>query len=248
MDTRFWGPSAWQLFHLIAFTSDHPDDVLNAMKDILPCRFCRESTTQFVKEHPLRVCGEPSGRCDPGKWLYDLHNRVNAKLRRQAKDDPTVVDPGDDPSFEEVKARYLAMKPTAVPGRDFLFAIATNYPDAPEPQDMATQRTFLHALATVYPFERLRKVYARTIQAHEPTLGSRTAYQHWMYGLLKQLSKAIGKDLPSFKGYAQHVAYYKSGCAKRTYHGKTCRKLAGGGRTKDRDRRRTYRVSHQRLL
>ena len=239
-DTRFWGPSAWQLFHLVAFRSEHPDDVLNAMKDVLPCRFCRESTTQFVKDHPLRG--------DPGKWLYDLHNRVNAKLRMQAKMDPTVVDPGDDPSFEDVKARYLAMKPTAVPGRDFLFAIATNYPDAPEPQDMATQRTFLHALAKVYPFEKLRTVYARIIGAREPSLGSRKAYQQWMYGLLKALSRAVGKDLPSFKGYAQHVAYYKSGCTKPTYRGKTCRKLAGGGRTKDRDRRTTYRVSHQRLL
>jgi hypothetical protein len=240
IDTRFWGPSAWQLFHLIAFKAEHPDDVLNQMKDVLPCRFCRESTTQFVKEHPLRG--------DPGKWLYDLHTRVNAKLRAQSKDDPTVVDPGPDPSFAEVKARYAKMTPVNIPGRDFLMSIASNYPETPEPQDMATQRTFLHALATVYPFERLRKVYGRTIHAHEPTLGSRTAYQHWMYGLLKQLSKAVGRDLPSFKGYAQHVAYYKSGCTKPTYRGKTCRKLAGGGRTKDRDRRRTYRVSHQRLL
>ena len=239
-DTRFWGPSAWQLFHLVAFRSEHPDDVLNAMKDVLPCRFCRESTTQFVKDHPLRG--------DPGKWLYDLHNRVNAKLRRQAKDDPTVVDPGEDPSFEDVKARYLAMKPTAVPGRDFLFAIATNSPDAPEPQDMAIQRTFLHALGKVYPFERLRKVYDRYLDAHEPALGSRKAYQRWMYGLLRELSRAVGNTLPSFKGYAQHVSYYKSGCTKPTYRGKTCRKLAGGGRTKDRDRRTTYRVSHQRLL
>jgi hypothetical protein len=240
MDTRFFGPSAWQLFHLVAFRSDHPDDVLNAMKDVLPCRFCRESTTQFVKDHPLRG--------DPGKWLYEIHNLVNAKLRRQAKDDPTVVDPGIDPSFEEVKARYMAMKPTAVPGRDFLFSIASNYPEHPEPQDMATQRHFLHALAKVYPFERLRKVYARYVDAHEPALGSRRGYMVWMYGLLRELSKAVGKDIPSYKGYAHHVAYYRSGCAKKTYHGKTCRKLTGGGRTKDRDRRKTYRVSHGRLL
>lgn len=240
MDTRFWGPSAWQLFHLIAFRSEHPDDVLAAMKDVLPCRFCRESTTQFVKEHPLRG--------DPGRWLYDIHARVNAKLRTQAAEDPTVVDPGDDPRFEEVKATYMRMKPTAVPGRDFLFAIATNYPDAPEPQDMATHRHFLHALAEAYPFDRLRKVYAHYLDADEPALGSRKAYQRWMYGLLKELSAAVGKDMPSFKGYAHHVAYYKSGCARKTYHGKTCRTLAGGGRTKDRDRRKTYRVSHQRLL
>ena len=239
-DTRFWAPSAWQLFHLISFKSEHPDDVLNQMKDILPCRFCRESTTQFVKEHPLRG--------DPGKWLYDLHNRVNAKLRAQAKEDPKVVDPGPDPSFAEVKAKYLAMKPVAVPGRDFLFSIATNYPDAPEPEQMATQRTFLHALAKVYPFETLRKVYTRYLTANEPSLGSRSAYSKWMYGLLKALSAEVGVSIGTYRGYAQHVAYYKSGCAKKTYRGKTCRKLAGGGRTKDRDRQTTYRVSHRRLL
>jgi hypothetical protein len=85
MDTRFFGPPAWQLFHLIAFRSDHPDDVLNMMKDVMPCRFCRESTTQFVKEHPLRG--------DPGKWLYEIHNMVNDKLRTQAKTDPSVILP-----------------------------------------------------------------------------------------------------------------------------------------------------------
>jgi hypothetical protein len=143
---------------------------------------------------------------------------------------------------------YLALKPAAVPGRDFLFSIATNYPDDPEPEQMATQRHFLHALVKVYPFPALRAVATRYLQAHEPRLERRKDYQRWMYGLLKALSREIKVPIPSFKGYAQHVAYYKSGCAKTTYHGKTCRKLAGGGRTKDRDRRTTYRVSHRRLL
>jgi hypothetical protein len=240
MDTRFWGPSAWQLFHLIAFSSEHPDDVLNDMKDVLPCRFCRESTTQFVQKHPLRG--------DPGKWLYDIHNRVNNKLRTQCKDDPTVVNPGDDPSFEDVKKKYESMKPTAVPGRDFLFSIAYNYPPQPEPRDMATHRTFLHHLAKAYPFQTLRKVFATYIDENEPELANRKTYMKWMYGLLKKLSDEVGQEIPGFKGYAHHVAYYKSGCSKKTYHGKTCRKLSGGGRTKDRDHRKTYRITHKRLL
>jgi hypothetical protein len=62
------------------------------------------------------------------------------------------------------------------------------------------------------------------------------------------ISKAAGTRMPSYKGYAQHVAYYKSGCEKKTYHGKTCRKLAGGGYTKNRDHRKTHRVSHKNLL
>lgn len=240
MDTRFWGPSAWQLFHLIAFRSEHPDDVLNMMKDVLPCRYCRESTTQFVHEFPLRG--------DPGRWLYDIHNRVNKKLRTQAETDPKVVNPGPDPTFEEVKAKYAAMKPNAVVGRDFLFAVAVNYPEKPEEEDMARQRVFMHTLVDAYPFDGLRKAFRAYLDKHEVALGNRKAYMKWVYGLLSALSRAIHVSMPSFKGYAQHVAYYKSGCEKKTYHGKTCRKLAGGGYTKNRDHRKTYRVSHKNLL
>lgn len=240
MDTRFWGPSAWQLFHLIAHTSPHPHEVLGDIASVLPCRYCRESTAQFVKEMPV-------GK-NAGKWVYDLHNKVNDKLRKQAKTDPTVVAPDASPSFEEVKDRYTSMKPTNVPGRDFLFAIAYNYPETPEPTDMATHRTFLHHLADAYPFQSLRQVFRRYIEDKEPTLDSRKTYISWMYGLLKALSKKIGVPIRSLKGYVQHVAYYKSGCSKKTYKGKTCRKVQGGGYTKDRDRQKTYRVSHQSLL
>ena len=240
MDTRFWGPSGWELFHLIAFKSPHPDDVLNHMKDVLPCKFCRASTTQFVHEHPLRG--------NPGTWLYEIHNMVNNKLRTQCAEDPTVVNPGPDPHLAEVKAKYEAMKPTRVPGRDFLFSVAYNYPMEPEETDMATQRTFMHELARVYPFDNLRAVFASSIKEHEPALHSRKTYTRWMYGLLKALSVKTGSKILTFRGYAHHVAYYKSGCSKKTYHGKTCRKLRGGGYTKQRDHKRTHRVSHRDLL
>lgn len=234
MDTRFWGPSGWQLFHLIAFRSDHPDDVLNDMKDILPCKFCRASTTEFVKKHPLRG--------DPGKWLYDIHNRVNDKLRKQAEADENVIDPGPDPDFEEVKARYMAMKPTKIPGRDFLMAVAYNYPDAPEPHDMSTQRQFIHHLAEAYPFENLRKVFKAYLGANEVELGSRLEYLRWMHGLMKALAKEARVKIRSFKGYVQHLAYYKAGCSKKTYKGKTCRKTGMGSYTKSRDNKKTRRV------
>lgn len=240
IDTRYWGPSGWQLFHLIAFRSDHPEEFLLQIKDILPCRFCRESTTQFTRELPLKG--------DPGKWLYDLHNKVNHKLRTQAKEDPTVVDPGPDPSFEEIKKRYMGMKMINVPGRDFLFSVAINYPDEPEPEDMSTQRHFLKLLAEVYPYQALRSVFQDYHGRHIPALENRKSYMKWMYGLLLALSKKVGVRMPSYKGYVQHTMYYKSGCSKKTYKGKTCRRLSGGGRTKIRDHRKTRRVAHAELL
>jgi len=238
MDTRFWGPSGWQLFHLIAFRSPHPEELLLMIKDILPCKFCRESTKQFTHELPMTS--------NPGKWLYDLHNKVNNKLRTQCKDDPAVINPGPDPSFEDVKKIYMSMKPTSIPGRDFLFSVAINYPDSPEETDMATQRTFMHTLSDVYPFES--STFKKYLSEHEVALSSRKAYMKWMYGLLNELAQAMKADLPSYKGYVSRVMYFKSGCQKKTYRGKTCRRTKTGFRTKDRDHRRTFRVTRESLL
>jgi hypothetical protein len=240
MDTRFWGASGWQLFHLIAFKTQGRD-VLEDMKDILPCKFCRESTREFVKRHPLTP---PYGR-----WLYDIHNMVNNKLRLQATDDPKVIDPGPDPEFEEVKARYESMKePDAVPGRDFLMAVAYNFPASPEPRDMSTQREFLHHLAEAYPYESLRSIFQNYIKTHEPTLSSQKAYTRWMYELMRLLSKKVGVSIRSYRGYMSHLAYYKSGCQGKTYRGKTCRRVAGGMYTKNRNPNLTRRIASRSLL
>jgi len=241
MDARFWGPSGWELFHLIAFRSPHPDDVLNQMKDVLPCKYCRASTTQYVHDHPLRLAGSDTST-GAGKWLYEIHNMVNNKLRTQCANDPKVVDPGPDPKFEQVKAKYMAMKPTKVPGRDFLMAVAYNY--KPERSKMATQRTFLHALAKVFPFDEYREAFAEYIKAHEPTLSSQKMNLRWMYGLLKAMSEKTGSKIPSYPEYVKHVAYYKSGCSKKNDRSATCRKQRGGGR----DHRVTRRVVRRTLL
>jgi hypothetical protein len=237
MDTRFWGPSGWQLFHLIAFRSPNAKDVMEDMPYVLPCKFCRASTQQFVKEHP------PRG--DLGKWLYEIHNMVNDKLRTQCANDPKVINPGPDPEFDDVKQRYQAMKPSSVPGRDFLMAVAYNYPATPTAEEMETQQRFLSHLRKAFPFKELRKIFNSYAK---PSLQSQRAYTHWMYGLMKLMSVEVNTEIRSYAGYMSHLSYYKSGCAKKTYKGKTCRRTAGGGHTKDRDSKRTRRVVSRSLL
>jgi hypothetical protein len=233
IDTRYWGPSGWQLFHWIAFRVQNPQEVLLMMKDVLPCKFCRQSTTEFVKEMPLE--GEA------GKWLYDLHNMVNNKLRTQCRDDPAVVNPGPDPSFEDVKHKYETMKINGVLGRDFLFSISANYPEEPTEDDMATQRMFLKKLAEVYPSKAI-------LELHFPVkLESRKTYMKWMYGFLKHVASKTRTEIPSYRGYVQRVMYYTSGCEKKTYKGKTCRRTVHGY-SKSRDHKRTFRVTRKSLL
>ena len=244
MDTRFWGPSGWQLFHLVAEGSRDPD-ILSNMSRILPCKFCRESTQSFIHTHPLKK-GENAGR-----WLYEIHRMVNHKLVEQAKTDPSVILPEPDPTYDDVHLKYqelLKKKPHGVPGRDFLFAIAYNYPEKPEFDDINTQQLFLKQLRTCYPFSELRKVYTAYLKANPIDIASRSEYLHWMYGLLRKLSAKTKSPIRTFKGYTHHVAYYKSGCVKSTYHGKTCRRLDNGSYTKHRDHKRTRRITTGGLL
>lgn len=239
IDTRFWGPSGWQLLHLIAFKSNEQaaKKVFTIFNKVLPCPFCRESTTKFVAEHSLH---KPYG-----KWLYHIHNMVNNKLRTQCAEDPNVIDPGPDPSYEEVKSKYDAMtKPTAVPGRDFLMSIAYNY----KPEEASLHKEFLQYLADAYPFEELRNAFQVYMKEHEPVLTSQKAFTRWLYGLMKAMSDELKIDIRSYRGYMSHLAYYKSGCSGKTYKGKTCRRLPSGGRTKDRNPNLTRRITSRSLL
>ena len=235
MDTRAFGPSGWQLLHLIAHQPQQPKEAeqfMMTMKDILPCRFCRESTEVFLREDPPK---QPLT-----KWLYDFHNRVNKKLRDQCKDDPRVICPPADPTFESVAAHYEALlqkAPNAPPGMDFLFCIAYNY--TPTPEKEGIYRHFFDLLSDVYPYESLRAI----MKAHTFSFTSKRALMKSVHTLMKKMTKATHSEtiLPSFVGVYQRYGYYASSCNR----GKTCR---NGKRTKKRDHRKTHKVTHARLI
>ena len=198
------------------------------MKDILPCKFCRESTSVFLHEDPPK---QPLT-----KWLYDFHNRVNKKLRDQCKDDPRVICPPADPTFERVATHYeelLQKTPSAPPGMDFLFCIAYNYTKEKE----GIYRHFFDLLADVYPYDDLRAI----VKGHTFSFTSKRALMKSVYALMKKKTKFTHSEtiLPSFVGVYQRYGYYASSCNR----GKTCR----NGKKK-RDHRKTHKVTHARLL
>ena len=95
MDTRFWGPSAWRLIHLIAFSDYRSPDVytfLEELPHILPCRYCRSSLAEYYINRPV-----PTQGTEIARWSYEIHNDVNNKLRKQGH----LHKP--NPPFSEVK-------------------------------------------------------------------------------------------------------------------------------------------------
>ena len=131
MDTRFWGPSGWRLLHTITFAYIPQTDkesfraMFLMLPFVLPCKFCRSSLTEYMDKDPL----EPAlaSKATLTRWLWRIHNKVNAKLRSQKLN---VV---PDPPFEKVAELYESIletgcSKTEFPGWDFLFSIAELHP------------------------------------------------------------------------------------------------------------------------
>jgi len=98
--TRFWGPHAWNfLFSTIAgsypikYDSNDKNhqkrakaftQLFNSLKEALPCIYCRQSYTKFLKELPMT--DYMHSRVSMMKWLYLLHDKVNQKLIAQEQE------------------------------------------------------------------------------------------------------------------------------------------------------------------
>ena len=143
----------------------------------------------------------PYDKNDPARWLYEIHNKVNHKLRSQCANDPKVINPGPDPSFEEIKRRYSSRSLNDLVGQEFLSSIAVNY--SPTPRKTEIQKRFIQNLSEAYP------KFKTFVQSNPPDFKN---YAEWMTRFT---------NVPLEK-----VEQFKSKCK----HGKTCRKPQGGGR------------------
>ena len=135
MDTRFWGPSGWRLLHLIAaepfVDAKHKAAVsewFGLLEYVLPCKYCRASFHDYVGLQPLteEVMKTP---VTFGRWMYDIHNRVNGKLRGQGLLTDT------DPTWDEIRKRYEGLHRglcdgSPLLGWDFMISVAFTTPAA----------------------------------------------------------------------------------------------------------------------
>lgn len=112
--TKVWGPPGWLFLHSIAFgypytiNPNKPEHVIRKeatrrfftdISFILPCRYCRESYQDFIKQIPID--NNLDSRKSLTKWLYVIHNKVNYKLG---------VPKCSIPSFEEHIVEYEAFR------------------------------------------------------------------------------------------------------------------------------------------
>lgn len=103
MLTSVWGPGLWHYLHTMSFnypvepTSKDKKQYKNfilSLKNVLPCKYCRENLKKNLKVLPLTKKVLES-RENFSRYIYDLHEHINKMLGKTS-----------GLSFEDVRDRY----------------------------------------------------------------------------------------------------------------------------------------------
>ncbi len=233
MDTRFWGPSGWRLLHSI--TNSYPKypseyDIKTyqifflTLPHILPCIYCRNSLTEYYNRLPIDKSLEDDpkypliNRDSLIRWLYQIHNLVNDKLRAQG-----IIN-FHNPTLEQVLEHYN--KDSCKDGWDFLYAIALNYP---QDSDLVTrcQRQnyllFFNYLPKVIPDKELAQSLQNFTEKYPINnfLSSREPLSKWLYSL-ERLSTNCNS---CFSKRCRQIERYRAGCKGKGDKKPTCRRI-----------------------
>lgn len=235
MDTRFWGPSGWQLLHSI--TNKYPNNPDKLEKDayeiffkslpfILPCIYCRNSLTEYYKQYPINGIETDESVNSPlynnhnlRLWLYNIHNLVNDKLRGQG------LLTTENPEFKEVIDNYT--ESSCEKCWDFIYAIALNYPDNKQlitNRQYLNYKLFLNYLPKVLP-DSLLATKVNNFMIRHPLqyfIEMRDPLSKWIYALEKKCNNC---DC-CYSKRCNQIEQYRAGCKGNDKEDKlpTCRK------------------------
>jgi hypothetical protein len=92
MMTSIWGPPMWHILHTISFNypikptqedKNHYYDFYKNIKNILPCKYCRDNLVKNLKNHKLTK-SIFKNRETLSIWVYELHEIVNKMLEKKS--------------------------------------------------------------------------------------------------------------------------------------------------------------------
>ena len=103
MLTSVWGPSLWHYLHIMSFNypvkptkndKKHYRDFILSLKNVLPCKYCRENLKNNFKKLPLTM-KDMKNRKSFSKYVYKLHEHINTMLGKKS-----------GLKYDEVRERY----------------------------------------------------------------------------------------------------------------------------------------------
>ena len=232
MDTKFWGPSGWKLLHSITEyypkkpTLQQKADIqsfFNVIGEVLPCKYCRESFKEYIDKKPIEDhSGNRETLC---RWMFDIHNMVNNKLRLQG-----LVNE-KNPGYKLVRKRYQDYKKdpgfrVGNEGMNFISSIAFNYPmkHKCERCKKLFYELFFIKLVKVIPDKKFIKTMNLKMKKKpiQNILQCRKVLKKWMHDFI---CKYNTKNVKSYNSYCKKIEHYRAnGCDKKNHKGNTCRK------------------------
>jgi hypothetical protein len=244
MDTRFWGPSGWHLLHLIVAepvkTPRATKEWFELLEYVLPCKYCRASFHDYLQLQPLTLdIVTDSLRFQ--RWLYDIHNRVNAKLRGQG----LLTKP--DPTWESVRDGHHTCKDAPFFGWDFMTSIAFNtpsasyvpvpMPDTPEEgvysfakrnrynlltrhERITVLRRWWHLIPSILPCSAWRRAWnhGQRMAGSPPLTSGRDSVLEWMWRIEESVCAGLKCPVPhtSLPALQRELSKFESKCGKKT--------------------------------
>ena len=230
MDTRFWGPDGWKLLHSI--TVNYPDCPSKHCKQqykkffmtlpyVLPCKYCRESLDKYYNELPID--GFLSNKKTLFNWSYQIHNKVNRKLKLQgfnSKKNPTMLKMF---SFYKHYLNEINLSNCInMPGWDFMYSLTFNYctnVNKFKSKYRANQyKTFYRSLAYVLPFKIIKPLYKKKLQITDfsKVFLTRNKFKRWLYSLEYFIKKNIKTSCLSYSKCCKRIEGYRAGCGTKT--------------------------------
>lgn len=226
MDTRKWGPDGWLLLHKITFNypmkptqKDKTEHLLffYTLQHILPCKYCRESFKEFMKQSPID--NNLDSRKKLSKWLYNIHNLVNNKLIKQGLLDTP------NPSYKEIEKKY-SIEIEAFRW-EFIYCLVFNYPrkNILTSDIVSYYFLFFSILNNILPNDNIRKIYTNAFNKYNIKcyLDSRYKLKQWLFKIYCYINKIICRKSRKYEDICSRYESYRSGCSKKNFKGITCR-------------------------
>jgi hypothetical protein len=103
MLTSVWGPVFWFFLHTMSFnypicpnneTKKHYMNFILSLKNILPCKYCRDNLTDNFKKLPISM-DTMKNRETFSRYVYNLHEVVNKMLKKKS-----------NLTYEDVRERF----------------------------------------------------------------------------------------------------------------------------------------------
>ena len=214
MQTTKWGPSGWNLFHNVAinYSPSRENKALyrafyESFKQILPCKYCRQSYSTFFDATPIDRFLVSSEQLF--YWTYLMHNKVNDKLRKQG----FVTTP--NPSYKEIKKQYekgCYNKCTYADYIVFIGCVVFNYGSIGNNKECPPQctkdgyKTFFNFLVIKFP-----KIHKKITKSD---LKSNCSIVVWYYTNVLAPSKEPNMKL--FTKYINYFANFRASCSQAT--------------------------------